>query len=110
MSNAFMERCLSALLSARWILKLSLLSITKRMISYILFESSVHPSLPAYSKALEIVKNFRALPDGVDFLPGLKAGDSFYVGHGDASAIGWVGASQPAATKAVDLCAAPRPF
>lgn len=49
---------------ARWILMLSLLCITKRMISYILFESSVHPSLPAYSKALEIVKNFRAIPDG----------------------------------------------
>jgi len=46
----------------------------------------------------------------LDFLPGLKAGDSFYAAHGDASAIGWVGASQPAATKAVDLCAAPRPF
>jgi nitroreductase len=46
----------------------------------------------------------------IDFLPGLKAGDSFYAGHWNASAIGWVGASQPAATKAVDLCAAPRPF
>ena len=46
----------------------------------------------------------------VDFLPGLKAGDSFYAAHGDASAIGWVGASQPAATARVDLCAAPRPF
>ena len=46
----------------------------------------------------------------VDFLPGLKAGDSFYAAHVDASAIGWVGASQPAATARVDLCAAPRPF
>ena len=47
---------------------LSLLCITKRMISYILFESSIHPSLPAYSKALEIVKNFRAIPDGNQYL------------------------------------------
>lgn len=39
---------------------------------------------------------------GIDFLPGLKAGDSFYAAHGDASAIGWVGASQPAATARVD--------
>jgi hypothetical protein len=46
----------------------------------------------------------------VDFLPGLKAGDFFYAAHGDGSAIGWVGASQPAATKAADLGAAPRPF
>jgi hypothetical protein len=38
----------------------------------------------------------------VDFLPGLKAGDSFYAAHVDASAIGWVGASQPAATARVD--------
>jgi hypothetical protein len=58
-----MERCLSALLSARWILKLSLFCITKRMISYIFPESSVPPSLPAYSKALEIAKNFSAIPD-----------------------------------------------
>jgi len=33
------------------------------MISYVLLESSVHPSLPADAKALEIVKNFRAIPD-----------------------------------------------
>ena len=32
-------------------------------------------------------------PHRLDFLPGLKAGDSFYAAHGDASAIGWVGAS-----------------
>lgn len=38
----------------------------------------------------------------VDFLPALKGGDSFYAAHGDASAIGWVGASQPAATARVD--------
>jgi hypothetical protein len=63
-----MERCLSALLSARWILKLSLPCITKRMISYILLESSVHPSLRPYYKALEIVKNFRAIPDGSQLL------------------------------------------
>ena len=46
----------------------------------------------------------------VDFLPAVNGGDSFYAAHEGASAIGWVGASQPAATKAVDLCAAPRPF
>jgi len=46
----------------------------------------------------------------IDFLPAVNGGDSFYAAHGDASAIGWVGASQPATTKAVDLCAAPRPF
>ena len=38
----------------------------------------------------------------LDFLPGLKAGDSFYAADEDASAIGWVGASQPAATARVD--------
>jgi protein-S-isoprenylcysteine O-methyltransferase Ste14 len=37
-----------------------------------------------------------------DFLPAVNGGDSFYAAHGDVSAIGWVGASQPAATKAVD--------
>jgi hypothetical protein len=63
-----MERCLSALLPARWIWKLSLLCITKKMIGYILLESSIHPSLPAYSKALEIAKNFRAIPDGNQLL------------------------------------------
>jgi hypothetical protein len=46
----------------------------------------------------------------LDFLPVVNGGDSFYAAHGDASAIGWVGASQPAATARVDLCAAPRPF
>ena len=40
--------------------------------------------------------------DAVDFLPAVNGGDSFYAAHGDVSAIGWVGASQPAATKAVD--------
>jgi hypothetical protein len=68
-------------LSASWILKLSLLSITKRMIGYILLESSIHPSLPAYSKALEIAKNFRAIPDRVHFLPAVNGGDSFYAAH-----------------------------
>jgi multidrug resistance efflux pump len=29
----------------------------------------------------------------VDFLLAVNAGDSFCAGHGDASAIGWVGAS-----------------
>jgi hypothetical protein len=29
----------------------------------------------------------------VDFLPAVNGGDSFYAAHGDASAIGWVGAS-----------------
>jgi hypothetical protein len=48
--------------------------------------------------------------DAVDFLPAVNVGDSFYAGHWNASAIGWVGASQPAATARVDLCAAPRPF
>jgi hypothetical protein len=42
---------------------LGLLGITKRMIGYVLLEGSVHPSLPADAKALEIVKNFRAIPD-----------------------------------------------
>ena len=45
------------------ILMLGLLCITKRMISYVILEGSVHPSLPADAKALEIVKNFRAIPD-----------------------------------------------
>ena len=38
----------------------------------------------------------------LDFLPAVNGGDSFYAAHGDASAIGWVGASQPAATARVD--------
>jgi hypothetical protein len=29
----------------------------------------------------------------LDFLPAVNGGDSFYAAHGDASAIGWVGAS-----------------
>jgi hypothetical protein len=32
----------------------------------------------------------------------VNGGDSFYAGHWNASAIGWVGASQPAATARVD--------
>jgi nitroreductase len=38
----------------------------------------------------------------IDFLPAVNGGDSFYAAHGDVSAIGWVGASQPAATARVD--------
>jgi hypothetical protein len=52
----------------------------------------------------------RGVKVNFDFLPGVNGGDSFYAAHGDASAIGWVGASQPAAIARVDLCAAPRPF
>ncbi len=38
----------------------------------------------------------------VDSFPAVNGGDSFYAGHWNASAIGWVGASQPAATARVD--------
>ena len=61
--------------------------------------------MDATSRAFAIESAHRmitALVDDVDFLPAVNGGDSFYAAHGDASAIGWVGASQPAATKAVD--------
>ena len=63
---------------------------------------------PQISRAFSTVSCLKARQ--IDFLPAVNGGDSFYAAHGDASAIGWVCASQPAATKAVDLCAAARPF
>ena len=54
------------------------------------------------NKTMAPVSRGQVVRSVIDFLPGLKAGDSFYAAHGDASAIGWVGASQPAATARVD--------